>query len=223
MYARSRPRRRHRAAPPAVLVPQFCRADLPEHPRVHELVAERPDRRHVGGPEQSVRFRVDGHLAAVATLLAPHPADVQHPVNGLVGDLRSPLVVEQVDRSEWQAAELGRRRIAQIRWQSVSERRHSGSDARLRAVPAEQFADLPPNRPEHPRRPRRLRRRIGRGHQRHKAGEVVGTTRRRERPDVFELKVAGQLVDSPRTRGVRGCLGATWLSLDPYGTVWISD
>ena len=62
-------------------------ADLPEHPGVHDAVPEGSDRRHVGGPEQSVRLHVHGQLASVAAFPVPDPADVHHAAHCPVRDL----------------------------------------------------------------------------------------------------------------------------------------
>src|SRR6266540_996374 len=68
--------------------------DLSHDCRVDDQVPERLDRRHVGGPEQSVWLYENGHLAAVAAGLVWDPAEVQDPVHCAVGDLRGELVLE---------------------------------------------------------------------------------------------------------------------------------
>ena len=57
---------------------------------------ERPDRRHVEGPEQTVWLHEDGPLAAVAADAVRDPADEADPVHGSVDDLQGPLVVGQI-------------------------------------------------------------------------------------------------------------------------------
>src|SRR5437016_1194295 len=69
--------------------------ELSHHRRVHDQVAERPDRGHVRGTEESVRLHVDGHLGAEAAALVRNSPDVEDGVDGLVGDLHRPLVLEQ--------------------------------------------------------------------------------------------------------------------------------
>src|SRR5207247_4449927 len=79
----SRDLRRCRLAAPCAPVA----LDLSESWRVHDQVAERPDRAHVAPAEEAVRLHEDGHLAAVAARVVLDPADVHEPVHRLVGDL----------------------------------------------------------------------------------------------------------------------------------------
>ena len=175
------------------------------HLRVDDEVPERPDRGHVGDPEQSVRLRVDGHLAAVAARPVRDPADVHDAVHGPVGDLRRPLVVDQVERGERERAEVrAGRSVAQIRRQPVAERRHPGAEAGVRVVPTEQLPELPPDREERADGAGGALRRVARGEQLHQPREVVRAAWSRQRPHVLEPEVAGELMDPPGPGGVRG-------------------
>ena len=75
--------------------------DVAQHQRVDDQVAKRRDRRHVGRARASP-------LGLTRTAIWPRmpagsvrdPADVQHAVHRLVGDLQRPLVAGQVQRDE---------------------------------------------------------------------------------------------------------------------------
>ena len=76
-------------------------------------------------------------------------------------------------------------------------------------IQAEQVTELPTQRPQRPRRAGQGLRGIGRGEPFDEDRELVGSPPgRRQRPDVLEPKVGDDLVDPPRTRGVR----AVWES-----------
>ena len=122
--------------------------DVTHHRRVHDQVPERLDRGQVAGAEQPVRLHQHGHLATVAARPVRDPAEVQHPVHRLVGDLRSELVVEEVQRGERQPGEVRTRRGAQVRRQPVAERLHPGAEPGARTVPSQHRTDLPSDRPE---------------------------------------------------------------------------
>ena len=74
--------------------------DRAQHQRVHQRVAEGRYRRHVRTAEQSVRLDEHRHLTAVATVTVGHPAQVQHPVHGLVRDFEGRLVIGEIDGAE---------------------------------------------------------------------------------------------------------------------------
>src|SRR5262249_26293427 len=90
------------------------------------------------------------------------------------------------------------RRVAQVRRQAVSQRRHPGPESLIGLVEAEQSSDLPPERPEHAGGPGRRLARVVRGDAVNEPREVVATARRWQGPDVLDAKVPGDLVDAPR-------------------------
>src|SRR5215211_513051 len=177
--------------------------DLSHQRRVHDQVPKRPDRRHVGAPEQPVPLHENGHLAVVAAGPVRDPADVHHPVHGPVDDLGGPLVVEQVERGEGKPVEVRAWCLPQIHRQPVEERRPLRAVARVRVIPAEQFPDLPPDHEKRAGDAGGARRRVARGDLLHQPREVVRAARRRQRPYVREPEVARELVDSPGPGGVR--------------------
>ena len=101
----------------------------------------------------------------------------------------------------------GRRGGAEIRRQPVAERRRAG--AGVRAVPPEQLADLPPDRPEHAHRAGGVARWVARGDQVHKPTEVLRTARRRQCPHILEPEVLGEIVCA-KAGGLRPCSEASW-------------
>src|SRR5215204_100220 len=177
--------------------------DLSHQRRVDDHVPKRLDRGHVGGAEQPVRLEQDRHLPPVAARPVWDPAEVHDCVDGPVGHLSGELVFEQVERGERVEVRAGRG-VAQVLRQPVAERRYPGAQAGVRAVPAEQLSDLPPERPESAGGARPASRRIARADLPHQPREVVRAARRRQRPHVLQPEVAGDLVDAPGPGGVRG-------------------
>src|SRR5215218_7040166 len=80
----------------------------------------------------------------------------------------------------------------------------SRRSAGVRAVPAKQLPDLPPDRPERAGDAGGAVRRVARGDRLHQPREVVRAARPRQRPHILEPEVAGELVDPPGPGGVRG-------------------
>ena len=146
---------------PSGLVERHALLDLPHHRRVDDQVAEGPDRRHVGVPEQPVRLHLDRHLAAIAAGPVRDPAEVHDPVDGPVGDLRGPLVVEQVERVEGKPRRSrAGRGVAQIGRQPVAERRHAGRRRRRPGRPSRAAPRASSGSPRAPGRPRGALRRV---------------------------------------------------------------
>src|SRR5262245_61156254 len=187
-----------RTRPPFPLNPSYRR-------RVHDQVPERPDRGHVRGSEQTVWPHKDSHLAAVAVRAVRDPTEVHDPVHGPVGDLRRPLIVEQVQRTKGERGEVRAGwGLTQIRRQPVAEGGHPGAEAGIRAVPTEELPELPPGRPERADGAGGPLRRVARGNRLHQPREVVPAARCWQRPHVLQPEVPGELVDAPGPGGVRG-------------------
>ena len=177
---------------------------LTHHWRVDDQVPERPDRGHIGAPEQSVWFDQDGHLGTEAARSFRDPADVHHRMDSPIRYLRRELVVEEVQRCEGERSEVGAGGgIAQIGGQPVAERRDPGAEAGFGTFPTDQLPELPPEREERANRPRGALRRVGRGDQLYEPREVVPAARSWQLPYVLEPEVARDLVDPPRPGGVR--------------------
>ena len=142
-------------------------------------MAKRRDRRHVGPAQQALAAHEDRELAAPQVALVRHPAEVDDALHGAVLDLGRPLVVCRAERRE----ALGRRRIGA-------------------PVPAEQPADLKPDRKQRPDGHVRALGGVPPGHHLDEAREVLGRALRRQLPDVLDRKAGAELVDPPRTRSV---------------------
>jgi hypothetical protein len=182
---------------------------------VAEQVPERPDHGHVCGSQQSVRLDEHSHLAAVAARIVGHPAEVQDSVHGLVGDLRRPPVVGQVERREWQRGEVGAWGIAQVPRQPVAEawgtresrpalgRSQPSSSPTLHRIAnsvqtAEELWDGSSPTLHRIANSVQTAEELWDGSpaaKPHQKREVVGAARRCQRPNVLEPEVAGGLVD----------------------------
>lgn len=186
------------------LVRSDCRLalDLSHRRGVDDQIPEGSDRGHIDGSEEPIWLDQDGHLAAVSTRPIGNPAEVHDSMHGAVGYLRGELVLNQVQRGEWERVEVGAWCVQQVFRQTLAQRRHSLSKPGLRLIPPEQLADFPADRPQRARKPGALRGIAG-GETLHQRGEVALLTMRGQRPHVLEPKVGGDLMDAPRTRGVR--------------------
>src|SRR5215472_19242692 len=192
-----------------------CRPPVPPHLSQHrwidDQVPERPDRGDVSGAEQSIWLHVDGHMGAEPASIVRDPANVHHPMHGPVGDLCCPLVLEQVHRGEGECGEVRTGwGVAQICRQPVAERRHPGAEAGVRAIPAEQLAELPADREERANGDGGALRRVARRNPLYQQREVVRAADPRQLPDVLEPKVAGELVDPPGPESVRAVREPHW-------------
>jgi len=85
----------------------------------------------------------------------------------------------------------------------IAQAPNPGAKTSLLAVKAEHPPNRPPDREQSPHHGRRLRG-VERGHQSDQMAEVVRSPRCRQRPYIENMKVRGDLVDSPRARGVFG-------------------
>ena len=194
---------------PGGALPPFA-PDLAQHRRIDDQVPEGADRGHIGGSEEAIGLDEHGHLAAVAAGAVGDPAHVHDAVDRLVGDLRGPLVLEQVERLEGEVLELRARvGLAQVGRQAVAERRHPGADAGLGVVPAEDLAELPADRPEGAGGAGGALVGIAGGDPLDQHREVLAAaTGGRQRPHVLELEVLGAARGCARGGRCARCPGA---------------
>ena len=194
----------------------------PQQHRVHERVAERLDRGHVGPSAPPVRLHQHGHLAVVAIAgVVGDPADVHERVHGLVGELGHPLVARLVDRVEDRRAlglrppgdrvQVGTARsLEQVGGQPLAQRAHPAADA----VSA---SSHPNSAPSFHRSAKSARKTAGNSASSCRPtmsstsrGKSSGPPGVGSSPHVLELEVGGELVDRAMAWRCGLRLGASW-------------